>query len=141
MEYAPFIDTALKESKSLSKARITLGKEGEDLAAKYLQQQGLSIVMRNYRQKTGEIDIIARDGDCLVFVEVKTRTSVLYGMPYEAVTPRKQAQISKTALDYLTRNKLTDQAARFDIISILMNKNGKAEIEHLPNCFDFCCSK
>ncbi len=124
----------------MSKARITLGKKGEDLAADYLKQQGLSIVEQNYRQKTGEIDIIARDGNCLVFVEVKTRNSVQYGMPYEAVTARKQMQISKTALDYLTRNKLADQAARFDVISIIMKKDGKAEIEHLPNCFDFCCS-
>ena len=124
----------------MSKARITLGKKGENLATDYLKQQGLSIVEQNYRQKTGEIDIIARDGNCLVFVEVKTRNSVQYGMPYEAVTARKQMQISKTALDYLTRNKLADQAARFDVISIIMKKDGKAEIEHLPNCFDFCCS-
>ncbi len=125
----------------MSKARITLGRKGENLAADYLKQHGFSIVMRNYRQKTGEIDIIARDGDCLVFVEVKTRNSVQYGMPYEAVTPRKQMQISRTALDYLTRNKLADQAARFDIISILIKKDGKADIEHLPDCFEFCCKQ
>jgi len=99
-------------------------------------QLGFSILARNYRQKTGEIDIIARDGDCLVFVEVKTRKSLRFGQPFEAVTTKKQAQLSRVALDYLSRNKLLDQPARFDVISILLADDGKADIEHLPNCFE-----
>ena len=120
----------------MSEARITLGKQGEDLAVNHLLGKGFTIIVRNYRQKTGEIDIIARDREWLVFVEVKTRKSTRFGQPFEAVTRKKQAQISRVALDYMNRNKLLDQPARFDVISILINKNGKAAIEHLRNCFE-----
>lgn len=119
----------------MSKARINLGKHGEDLATTFLQQKGFTIITRNYRQKTGEIDIIAKDKQTLVFVEVKTRSSLLFGQPFEAVTTAKQSQLNRIALDFMTRNKLLEQAARFDVISILIPKNGKAEIEHLQNCF------
>lgn len=119
----------------MSKARINLGKQGEDLAAAFLQKKGFQIIVRNYRQKTGEVDIIARDKETLVFIEVKTRSNLLFGKPFEAVTTNKQAQLNRIALDYITRNKLLEQAARFDVISILIRKNGKAEIEHLQNCF------
>jgi putative endonuclease len=120
----------------LSKERINLGKQGEDLAVAYLKSHGVAIIKRNYRQKSGEIDIIARDQEWLVFVEVKTRKSLRFGYPYEAVTPKKQAQISRVALEYITRNKLSDQAVRFDVISIVITKDGDPEIEHLANCFD-----
>lgn len=120
----------------MSEARINLGKQGEELAASYLKNLGFSVLERNYRQKTGEIDIIARDGDCLVFVEVKTRKGLLFGQPFEAVTTKKQGQLSRVALDYLSRNKLLDQPARFDVVSILLPDNGKADIEHLANCFE-----
>ncbi len=120
----------------MSEARITLGKHGEDLAADHLLGKGYDIIVRNYRQKTGEIDIIAHDGDCLVFVEVKTRKSTLFGQPFEAVTKKKQAQLGRVALDYMNRNKLLEKLARFDVISILINKDGKAAIEHLCNCFE-----
>jgi putative endonuclease len=120
----------------LSEARIALGKQGEDLAARHLLEKGFTIIVRNYRQKTGEIDIIARDRECLVFIEVKTRKSSRFGQPFEAVTKKKQAQISRVALHYMNCNKLLDQSARFDVISILIDKNGKAAIEHLCNCFE-----
>ncbi len=119
----------------MSKARINLGKKGEDLAAAFLQKKGFQIVIRNYRKKIGEVDIIAKDKQTLVFIEVKTRSSLLFGKPFEAVTTNKQAQLNRIALEYMTRNKLLEQAARFDVISILIPKNGKAEIEHLQNCF------
>ncbi|MBU0946302.1 MAG: YraN family protein [Proteobacteria bacterium] len=120
----------------MSEARITLGKQGEDLAAHHLIKLGFSILARNYRQKIGEIDIIARDGNCLVFVEVKTRKTLRFGQPFEAVTTKKQAQLTRVALDYLNRNKLLDQPARFDVISILLPDKGKVAIEHIPNCFE-----
>jgi len=120
----------------LSKTRIKLGVLGEDLAADYLTTRGYTILARNYRKNTGEIDIIARDGDYLVFIEVKTRTNLLFGQPYEAVTLRKQAQISRVALGYITINKLHNQAMRFDVISVLIQANGKTEINHLPGCFE-----
>lgn len=109
---------------------------GEDLAADYLTTRGYTILARNYRKNTGEIDIIARDGEYLVFIEVKTRTNLLFGQPYEAVTLRKQAQISRVALGYITINKLHNQAMRFDVISVLIQANGKTEINHLPGCFE-----
>ncbi len=119
----------------MSKSRINLGKRGEDIATTYLKKKGFEIIIRNYRQKSGEVDIIASDKGALVFIEVKTRTSTLFGQPFEAVTTRKQTQLSRIALDYMTRNKILEQEARFDVISILLPANGKAEIVHLQNCF------
>jgi len=120
----------------LSKERISLGKHGEELASEFLESAGLRIIVRNYRNKTGEIDIIARDQETLVFVEVKTRKSLTYGQPYEAVSRKKQKQICRLALYYMTRNKLHDQAVRFDVISIVMTSNENPKIEHLINCFE-----
>ncbi len=119
----------------MSKTRINLGKHGEDLAVIFLQKKGFTIIARNYRQKTGEVDIIANDNGTLVFVEVKTRTSTLFGQPYESVTSKKQMQLTRIALDYMTRNKVLEQEARFDVISILIAANGNTAIEHLQNCF------
>lgn len=119
----------------VSESRINLGKHGEDLATVFLKQKGFQIITRNYRQKTGEVDIIAKDGDTLIFIEVKTRSSLLFGQPFEAVTKKKQTQLNRIALDYMTRNKINNQAARFDVISILIEQNKKPKIEHLQNCF------
>ena len=119
----------------MSKSRISLGKYGEDLATEYLEKKGFQIIVRNYRQKTGEVDIIARDEETLVFIEVKTRSSLLFGQPFEAVTAAKQKQLNRIALDYISRNKIKDQAARFDVISILIEKNKQPKINHLQNCF------
>jgi len=119
----------------VSKSRINLGKHGENLAADFLEKKGFQIIVRNYRQKTGEVDIIAKDREILVFIEVKTRSSLLFGQPFEAVTAPKQKQLNHIALDYMTRNKIKNQAARFDVISILIEKNKQPEIKHLQNCF------
>ncbi len=119
----------------VSESRINLGKLGEDLATVFLKQKGFQIITRNYRQKTGEVDIIAKDGETLIFIEVKTRSSLLFGQPFEAVTIKKQTQLNRIALDYMTRNKINNQAARFDVISILIEQNKKPKIEHLENCF------
>ncbi len=136
MAYAPTIASATRELKILTKKRIALGKIGESLAVTYLQEQGIDVKIQNYRQKTGEIDIIAYDGNCLVFVEVKTRQNLAFGLPFEAVTRKKQAQITRVALDYISRNNVTQQAIRFDVISILMAPGSKPQIEHLKNCFE-----
>ncbi|RUM40486.1 MAG: YraN family protein [Desulfocapsa sp.] len=119
----------------MSKARINFGKHGEDMAVGFLEEKGFQIIQRNYRQKCGEVDIIAKDKGTLVFIEVKTRSSLRFGQPFEAVTTVKQVQLNRIALDYMTRNKITNQAARFDVISILLEKNREAKIEHLPDCF------
>jgi len=112
-----------------------LGPKGEDAAASYLQKKGYEILCRNYRQRFGEIDIVARDGEVLVFVEVKTRRSQRYGTPFEAIDQRKQRQLSKVALHYITRYKLYDQPARFDVIAVSWSKE-KPEFDLLTNAFD-----
>ncbi len=114
-----------------------LGEAGELLAANFLAQKGYSIIQRNFRCKVGEIDIIASDGNYLVFVEVKTRRSLNYGSPVEAVDIRKQQQIYRTALFYLQQNAIDNQDIRFDIIAITM-MDEKPAIEHIVNAFDIC---
>ncbi|MDP3481253.1 MAG: YraN family protein [Desulfoprunum sp.] len=120
----------------MSEKRAVLGKKGEDLAARYLQEKGYTILLRNYRRKLGEIDIIAKEGQTLVFVEVKTRQTGASYFPAEAVTPRKQGQISRTAQEYLIHHNLLNKPARFDVISVSMSSHGIPTIHHIPNAFD-----
>ncbi len=119
----------------MSKNRMQLGKEGENFAAQYLKKAGYTILTRNYRNRSGEIDIIAEDGSVLVFVEVKTRRDTSLGSPFAAVTPKKQRQISRVAQEYLSSNNLFAKDARFDVVSILMD-NKNPEIELLKNAFE-----
>jgi len=119
----------------LSKARIGLGKQGEEAAVSFLQKQGYQIVSRNHRSRFGEIDIICRDRNSCVFVEVKTRQGTAYGAPVEAVTRQKQQKICRVALDYLTKTGLQDDPVRFDVIGVLITE-GKTEITHVVNAFE-----
>jgi putative endonuclease len=114
------------------------GSRGEEIAASFLGQQGYRILERNFRCKGGELDIVARaPGErSLVFVEVKTRRDRSYGPPQLAVTPFKQRQISKAALTWLSRNRLHDSQARFDVIAILLEDDGQHSIEHIVNAFE-----
>jgi putative endonuclease len=114
------------------------GELGEEVAANFLIARGYRIVERNFRCKGGEVDIVARDpGDkSLVFVEVKARTGLSYGVPQLAVTPFKQRQISKAALTWLSKNRLHDINARFDVIAILLHTDGQHAIDHIKNAFD-----
>ena len=113
-----------------------LGNRGERLAARYLRRQGFKILTRQYSNRWGEIDLIALDGDCLVFVEVKTRRSNEAGDPVEAVTFRKQKQLTKLALTYLKRHNLLEHSARFDVVTILWPTNSRThEINHYRNAF------
>jgi putative endonuclease len=114
----------------------SLGKTGEAIAATFLQGQGFSIVERNFRCVCGEVDIVARDGRSIVFVEVKCRKNKLYGPPQLAVTPFKQRQISKAALVWLSKRKLYDADARFDVVAIVLHEHDVPEIEHIRNAFD-----
>ena len=107
-----------------------LGNYGEALAVKYLTNLGYNILDRNFTSKMGEIDIIAEDGEYLVFVEVKYRTDTAYGLPFEAVTKAKQRKIKKTAQYYLLRHNAFDKDCRFDIIDV----QGDV-IEHYKNAF------
>ncbi|MCL4491044.1 MAG: YraN family protein [Nitrospirae bacterium] len=110
-----------------------LGSKGEDIAADYLKEKGFKVLQRNYRTPIGEADIIVRDRDTLVFVEVKARTTDTYGQPFEAVDHRKQEKLRRIALYYVTRNKL-EMPVRFDVISII-SRSGKDEINHIVEAF------
>ncbi|MBJ6727051.1 YraN family protein [Geomesophilobacter sediminis] len=112
------------------------GKVGESIAATFLRGQGFTIVDRNYRCVCGEIDIVARDGRTIVFVEVKCRNNKAYGPPQLAVTPFKQRQISKAALVWLSKKKLYDAPARFDVVAIVLREHDVPEIEHIRDAFD-----
>jgi len=115
------------------------GSSGEKRAIEYLKNSGYYITAVNYRYgRLGEIDIIARDGDYLCFVEVKTRSSSAFGTPAEAVTKRKQDRIKKLAQIYISQNSLFDTNIRFDIIEVFISKdiNGSASyINLIKNAF------
>ena len=115
---------------------LTLGARGENIAAAFLKGQKYVIVERNYRCKAGELDIVAREGKTLVFVEVKTRSNIAFGPPQASVTPFKQRQISKAALTWLAKKKLHDTSARFDVIAIILREHEVPAIEHIKNAFD-----
>ncbi|MBI4753752.1 YraN family protein [Candidatus Desantisbacteria bacterium] len=99
--------------------RIKFGQDGEEKAAKYLLKQGVKILEKNYRCGYGEIDIIAKDKDTLVFVEVKTRKTSTYLSPLLAVNKQKQFQISKVAVHYLIEKKIQEMPCRFDVVTVV----------------------
>ena len=117
-------------------SRKTLGNRGEEIAATFLIKNGYSILQRNYRRQFGEIDIIAKDGEDLVFIEVKTRTSDMFGTPFHSVHRKKQQQIITTAQEYLVRHNLCDSPVRFDVISIEFRSEQNPVIELIKNAFD-----
>jgi len=117
-------------------SKIAVGKIGESLAADYLQNCGHQIYKRNYRTRFGEVDLVTKQVDRLVFVEVKTRRSERYGLPQAAVTPKKQQQISAVAAHYLQVNQLFDQPCRFDVVAIRLNwQNRLIDLQHIENAF------
>lgn len=105
----------------MSDGRQLLGQAGEEAACCELRRRGYRILARRYRTRVGEIDIVARDGGAVVFVEVKTRSSTLFGTPLEAVTPRKQAQVRRMAADYLWRSGLGDVPCRFEVVAVMVD--------------------
>ncbi len=107
-----------------------LGKIGEKTAVKFLKAKKYKILETNYKRATGEIDIIARDNEYTVFIEVKTRSSNVFGMPSEAVDIKKQAKYFKTAHVYLLEKGQLDSPCRFDVIEIL-----DGQINHINNAF------
>jgi putative endonuclease len=110
----------------MSQARISLGKSGEDLACRELEGRGYAIIARRYRVRGGELDVIARDGQTIVFVEVKTRASRMFGEAAEAVTQLKQLRMTRLAEEYLVRHHLADCPCRFDVVSIHFDADGRS---------------
>ena len=111
------------------------GRSGEDLAAHFLMKNGYQIVCRNYRTKFGEIDIIAKNGDSIVFIEVKSRRTSTFGHPKYAITAGKQERISKAALYYLKMTGQNHIRARFDVVAIF-ERNQKTDVEIIQNAFE-----
>lgn len=107
------------------------GGEGEAAARAFLERKGAKVLEMNYRRPTGEIDIVARQRDVILFVEVKRRSSLRYGRPSEAVNRTKQLHILRTAQLYLQEKRLSDAPVRFDVIEVL-----PGEIRHIENAFD-----
>ncbi len=122
----------------MSLERVTRGKIGEDLACEELEHRGYAILARRYRSRAGEIDIVAREGETLVFVEVKAREGQEFGGGAEAVTAFKRQRIGRVALDYLARHHRTECPCRFDVVSIAFG-HGAPAIEVYQNAFDMSC--
>lgn len=112
----------------------SLGKQGEDWAVKYLKSNGFKILDKNYRCSFGEIDIVAKEKDTIVFIEVKTRKSAELIEPFESVGKKKQAKIRNLAEYYLQEKEYFDCEIRFDVLSIT-SKDKETQIEHIKNAF------
>ena len=111
------------------------GKLGERAAKRHLKRLGLKFLTANFRGPRGEIDLVFRDADCLVFVEVKTRSSEEWTRPASAVDARKRRLLSQTALDYLKLLHQPQVKVRFDIVEVLLSDGAVREVRHLPNTF------
>jgi putative endonuclease len=122
----------------MSLTRKRTGKKGEELAAAYLAETGYRILERNYRCCFGEIDIVAWEGDTLVFAEVKSRRTETYGAPQLAVGREKQDKISRIALNYLSEKHLRDHPARFDVVAVKLLPAGTS-IEIIRDAFELSC--
>jgi putative endonuclease len=127
--------SAVQRTVSMQNKQQKFGKRGENLAVWYLEKNGYKILEQNYRNRMGEIDIIAQEKKTIVFVEVKSRRSIRYGSPKWAVTPKKQRKISMVALYYLKVTEQSDAKARFDVVAITSNRD-EPQIEIVKNAFD-----
>ena len=112
-------------------AKDVLGQQGEQLAADFLAEAGLVVVERNWRCKEGEIDIVAVDGRTLVICEVKTRSSVRYGTPLEAITRQKARRLRKLAVLWVNAHGLIFDQIRIDVVGVLREASGEFTIEHV----------
>ena len=115
--------------------RKKLGRRGEKAALHFLQRHGYQILEHSYRCKVGEIDIVAREGTELVFVEVKTRCSLSFGLPVESISRQKRKKLTQLALSYLGHHKLDNIPCRFDVVGILLEKDKIVEIRLIRDAF------
>ena len=111
------------------------GELGERAAKNHLKRRGLKFLTANFRTPRGEIDLVFRDRDCLVFVEVKTRSSEEWARPAAAVNKERRQRLTRAGLDYLRRLKNPPVKIRFDIVEVLLLDGAVREVRHLPNAF------
>jgi len=116
--------------------RRWLGDKGERIAARHLKRQGFRILMRQARNRFGEIDLIAMDGDAIVFVEVKSRRDHKPGSPAEAVDAGKQRRLTRAALAWLKRRGLLGHRTRFDVVAVEWDAAGRPEVRHFRSAFE-----
>jgi putative endonuclease len=114
--------------------RSIQGIAGEKAAAQFLRRKGMKVLRRNWKGRSGEIDLIVRDGDVLVFVEVKARSSERWGAPEDAVTPAKQIHLTSAATEFVARHRVRDRLLRFDVVSVLLTDEGPV-IQHFTDAF------
>ena len=119
----------------MSRRRVLFGKTGEDLACRELERRGYAILARRYRRRSGEIDIVARDGPTLVFVEVKARGGHAFGSAADAVTALKRRRITGLAVEYMMRHHLSGSPCRFDVVAIHLD-SGAPVVEVFQSAFD-----
>ena len=115
---------------------LSYGQLGEQAAKRHLKRLGLKFLTANFRTERGEIDLVFRDADCLIFVEVKTRSSEDWIRPAAAVNAERRRRLTRAALDYLSLLKNPPVKVRFDIVEVLLNDGTVRELRHLPNTFE-----
>ena len=115
---------------------LELGKAGEQKAQAYLEKLGYTLVECNYRVPFGEVDLIMRDQETLVFVEVRTKTDLDHGHPLETITPAKKQKLVKAAMAYLKKHGQYDVLCRFDVMAMIPQTRSDWDIEHIPNAFE-----
>ena len=120
----------------MTRQRQTLGRLGENEAVSYLKKHGYRLLQRNYRCRLGEIDIIVMDGETLVFVEVRCRSSGRFGLPQESIRWRKQSKLRKVAQYYLKAVQKEEAPVRFDVLALLFDReNQPVQVEHIKSAF------
>lgn len=119
----------------MSRYNLSFGKSSENEAVKYLREQGYKILATNYKSRLGEIDIVAKEGRVVCFVEVKSRSSLAFGSPKEAINKRKQRKISQSAVIYLKEKCRLEQSCRFDVLAITRDEQGQAQFELVKDAF------
>jgi putative endonuclease len=120
---------------AMTRQRQAVGAYGERLASRYLQDAGLVLLDHNWRCREGEVDLILRDGDDVVFCEVKTRRTDTYGTPAEAVGVRKVRRLRRIAACWLAQASIRPAGVRFDVVAVLMPERGASLIEHVRAAF------
>ncbi|MEW6198146.1 MAG: YraN family protein [Planctomycetota bacterium] len=116
--------------------RHALGRDGERLAERFLRRQGLKLVLRRYSTPVGELDLVMRDGETVVFVEVKTLRSRAYSEPQDKVGVDKRRRITRAAEWVIRQRRWSDQPCRFDVVAVTVPPKGEPQVEHFPDAFE-----
>lgn len=119
----------------MTAAKQAVGAYGERLAAQHLTEAGLVVLARNWRSSSGEVDIVARDGDVLVLCEVKTRRGLAFGTPAEALVSDKVARLRRLAAEWLAETRVRPREVRFDVVEVFVPRFGAPRISHIPAAF------